>query len=89
MPQAIFDPQAARQAAAKLDRTAQDMMEQVLQVFAQFSDLGDHWRDRKYQRFAQALNAAVVEVRRYHDEVKRETEFLRRKAAIAEDYLSS
>ena len=89
MPQAIFDPQEARQCAAQLDRLAEDTMQQALHLFAQFSDLESHWRDRKYARFAKSLNEAMVAVRRYHDSVRQEADFLRRKAAAAQTYLDS
>lgn len=85
----IIDPSEARRFAGFLDERAKEMKELNRRVSVQVMEAGTNaWRDRRYEAFLRQFDEASSSLQRFLEHAETYADYLRRKAAPIERYLS-
>lgn len=87
MPQAIVDPGELRRFAQNLKRFNDELQQQLTVLHGQLSGLGQSWRDREHDKFAEEFEQTMMAVARFVESSNQHIPFLLRKAEKIEDYL--
>jgi len=87
MPKAIVDPRELRTFAAVLAETVGHLRGSKSQVSHGFSDLHQHWRDKKYSDFERTFKDTMGRLEVFLNSAELYTQYLRKKAEKAERYL--
>lgn len=87
MPQAIVDPSELRRFAQNLKRFAGDLQNQMAALHGQLNGLGQSWRDREAEKFAEEFEQTMVAIARFIEASNQHIPFLMRKADRVEEYL--
>ncbi len=87
MPQAIVDPSELRRFAHNLKRFTAELHDGLSGLHAQFTGLGDTWRDQEHKKFAEEFAQTVQVVARFVEAADQHVPFLLRKAERVEEYL--
>ena len=87
MAQAIVNPEELRRFAARLKQFNQDLLNQLSVMHGQLSGLGQSWRDREHDKFAEQFEETLQAVKRFADASNQHIPFLLRKAERIEEYL--
>ena len=87
MPQAIVDPSELRRFAQNLKRFNNDLQNQMAALHGQLSGLGQTWRDREADKFAEEFEQTMQAIGRFVEAANQHIPFLLRKAERVEEYL--
>lgn len=87
MPKAIVDPRELRMFAAVLAETVGHLRGSKRQVTHGFSDLHDHWQDKKYSEFDRLFADTMQRLEVFLNSSELYAQYLRKKAEKAEQYL--
>jgi len=87
MPQANIDPGELRRFAQNLKRFNDELMGQMTTLHGQLSGLGQSWRDKEHDKFAEEFEDTMKVVGRFIEAANQHVPFLLRKAQRAEEYL--
>jgi uncharacterized protein YukE len=87
MAQAIVDPDELLTFASDLFASAHRSRITCAVASAEFSRLGEVWRDDNHRTFADSFQASISRMQRFADDAEDYADFLRRKARLAEEYL--
>lgn len=87
MAQAIVDPSELRRFAMNLKRFNNDLQGQMAALHGQLSGLGQTWRDREADKFAEEFEQTMVAIARFIEASNEHIPFLMRKAERIEEYL--
>ena len=87
MSQAIADPAELRRFAQNLKRFSQEMNLQMSALRGQFNGLGQTWRDKEHEKFAEEFDRTVQAIAKFVDVTNQHIPFLLRKADRVEEYL--
>jgi uncharacterized protein YukE len=87
MPQAIVDPGELRRFAQNLKRFNDELQQQLTVLHGQLVGLGQSWRDREHDKFAEEFEQTMTVVARFVDSANQHIPFLLRKAERIEEYL--
>lgn len=87
MPQAIADPAEIRRFAHNLKQFSQELHNRLLVLHGQMVGLGDTWRDKEHEKFAQAFEQTMQVLARFIEAADQHIPFLVRKAERLEEYL--
>lgn len=87
MPNAIMDPENVRRFAEELNRFNTDTLARLGSLQARFASLGDTWKDKEHEKFAEEFQQVIKTFRRFIDISQQQAPFLMRKAQHIEDYL--
>lgn len=87
--QIIIDPHEARRFATFLDERAREMKELNRRVSVEVMEAGaGPWRDRRYDEFLRQFDEASTLLQAFLEHAEKYADYLRRKAAPMERYLS-
>ena len=87
MPQAIVDPQELRRFASNLKHFNEELEAQMGVIHGQLGNLGQTWRDREHEKFAEEFEQAMMAMKKFLEASQQHIPFLLRKAERIEDYL--
>jgi uncharacterized protein YukE len=87
MPQANVEPGELRRFATNLKRFNDDLMGQMTTLHGQLVGLGQSWRDKEHDKFAEEFEDTMKVVARFIEAANQHVPFLMRKAQRAEEYL--
>lgn len=87
MPQAIVDPGELRRFAMNLKRFNDELQNQMAALHGQLVGLGQTWRDRESEKFAEQFEETMRVVGRFVEASNQHIPFLVRKAERVEEYL--
>lgn len=87
MAQAIADPAELRRFAHNLKQFSQDLQTQTAAVRGQFNSLGQTWRDKEHEKFAEEFDRTMQAIARFIEVNQQHIPFLLRKADRIEEYL--
>lgn len=87
MPQAIVDPSELRRFGQHLKQFNNELQNQMAALHGQLVGLGQTWRDREHEKFAEEFEQTMVAIARYIDNSNQYIPFLMRKAERIEEYL--
>jgi len=87
MPQAIVDPGELRRFAVNLKQFNAELLNQMTVLHGQMSGLGQSWRDREHDKFAEEFEQTLQVVKRFVEATNQHVPFLMRKAERVEEYL--
>ncbi|HEY1602801.1 MAG TPA: WXG100 family type VII secretion target [Pirellulales bacterium] len=87
MSQAIVDPEQLRRFATNLKRFNGELQGQLQSLHGQLKNLGQSWRDKEHQKFAEEFDQTMVAVAKFVEAVDEHVPFLLRKADRVEEYL--
>ncbi len=87
MSQAIVDPGDLRRFAAQLRRFNDEMLNQMTALHGQFAGLGQTWRDKEHEKFAEQFEQTIQVFKRFVETSNQHVPFLLRKADRVEEYL--
>jgi uncharacterized protein YukE len=85
--QAIVNPDELRQFAANLATFNSILDDASSTLTAQFSELGETWRDREHIKFTQEFAQTMTAIKRFREASDEHIPFLIRKAEAADEYL--
>jgi uncharacterized protein YukE len=88
MSQAVVDPAELRRFAANLKRFCAELQAALGGLHAQYTALGDTWRDQEYEKFKQEFEVALQGHERLTEVSAEFIPFLLRKAERIEEYLN-
>jgi len=88
MAQIIATPKDMRIFAQDLERLSAELKDKQRRMEDELQRLGVSWQDDRYRRFSRAVTTASVQFVAFHNRAKSFVEFLGRKAAAGERYLS-
>lgn len=81
-----FSVAAARDFATHLEHFGDDLSQETARLKAGLARLGETFRGREYDRFAEELSTATSALRRFTDEADEYARELRRKASVIETF---
>jgi len=87
MAQAIVDPAELRRFAMNLKRFNNELQNQMGSLHSQMLALGQSWRDKEHEKFAEEFEATLKVVARFVEASNQHIPFLTRKAERVEEYL--
>lgn len=87
MGQANVDPQELRRFANNLRVFNTDLSESLSALHGQLLGLGQSWRDREHDKFAEEFESTMQVLTRFIEVSEEHVPFLIRKADRAEEYL--
>ena len=87
MPQAIVDPGELRRFAHNLKQFNEALREQMGSLHGQLVGLGQSWRDREHDKFAEEFEQTMLAIGRFVEASNQHIPFLLRKAERVEEYL--
>ncbi|HCF95831.1 MAG: WXG100 family type VII secretion target [Verrucomicrobiota bacterium] len=87
MAKAIMDPEDVRNFANELGRIHDELQQNLTNLQAKFSALGETWEDQEHEKFAEEFRAGVKGLKRFLEFAGKQVPFLLRKAQRIEDYL--
>jgi uncharacterized protein YukE len=87
MPQAIVDPGEVRRFAHNLKVFNEALREQMGSLHGQLMGLGQTWRDREHDKFAEEFEQTMMAISRFVEASNQHIPFLLRKAERVEEYL--
>ena len=87
MSQAIVDPQEVRRFASNLKHFNEDLEQKMGVLHGQLMNLGQSWRDREHEKFAEEFEQTMQVVGRFLAIANQHVPFLVRKAERIEEYL--
>ena len=87
MPQAIVDPGELRRFAVNLKQFNSELLNQMTVLHGQMMGLGQSWRDREHDKFAEEFEQTLQVVKRFVEATNQHVPFLMRKAERVEEYL--
>jgi uncharacterized protein YukE len=87
MPQAIVDPSEVRRFAHNLKTFNEALREQMGTLHGQLVGLGQTWRDREHDKFAEEFEQTMLAIGRFVEASNQHIPFLLRKAERVEEYL--
>lgn len=87
MSQAIVNPAELRRFAANLKRFNEELTSQATVISGQLGNLGQTWRDREHDKFAEEFETTMLAIRRFLEVSNQHIPFLLRKAERIEEYL--
>lgn len=87
MSQANVDPGELRRFAQNLKLFNTELQEQLVALHGQLMGLGQSWRDREHDKFAEEFEQTMQVLTRFIEVTDEHVPFLLRKADRAEDYL--
>lgn len=87
MAQANVDPDDLRRFANNLRQFNTDLSESLSALHSQLLGLGQSWRDREHDKFAEEFESTMQVLSRFIEVAEEHVPFLMRKADRAEEYL--
>ena len=87
MSQAIVDPGELRRFAFNLKQFNNELLNQMTVLHGQMMGLGQSWRDREHDKFAEEFEQTLQVVKRFVEATNQHVPFLMRKADRVEEYL--
>jgi uncharacterized protein YukE len=87
MPQAIVDPSELRRFAQHLKAFNNELQNQMAALHGQLVGLGQSWRDKEHDKFAEEFEQTMIAINRFIDASNQHIPFLMRKAERVEEYL--
>ncbi len=87
MSQAIVDPSELRRFAQQLKQFNNDLQQQMGALSGQLNGLGQSWRDKEHEKFAEEFQQTMVAIARFVEASNQHIPFLMRKAQRVEEYL--
>lgn len=87
MPQAIADPSELRRFASNLKHFNTELETQIGVLHGQLVGLGQTWRDREHEKFAEEFEQTMQAIARFLSVSNQHIPFLMRKAERIEEYL--
>lgn len=87
MSQAIVDPNEVRRFAQNLKRFNGELQAQMSMLHGQLTTLGQSWRDKEQQKFADEFAQTMQSIGRFIEASEQHVPFLLRKADRIEEYL--
>ena len=87
MAQAIMDPEEVRRFAEELKKFNADLQTRMTSLQARFAALGDSWKDREHDKFAEDFRDTMKAMKKFIEASNRHGPFLMRKAQRIEEYL--
>ena len=87
MSQAIVDPGEVRRFAQNLKRFNSELQSQMSMLHGQLTALGQTWRDKEQQKFADEFAQTMQSIGRFIEASEQHVPFLLRKADRIEEYL--
>lgn len=87
MPQAIADPAEMRRFAQALKAFGQELQTRMGGLRGQFHGLGQTWRDKEHEKFAEEFETTMQAIARFVEVSNQHIPFLMRKADRIEEYL--
>ncbi len=87
MSQAIVDPSELRRFAQHLKQFNNDLQQQMGALHGQLNGLGQSWRDKEHEKFAEEFQQTMVAIARFVEASNQHIPFLMRKAQRVEEYL--
>lgn len=87
MAQAIVDPGELRRFAVNLKQFNNELLNQMTVLHGQMMGLGQSWRDREHDKFAEEFEQTLQVVKRFVEATNQHVPFLMRKADRVEEYL--
>lgn len=87
MAKAVADPEDIRRFAQLLKRFSVGLSQQMAQVNAQMTGLGQTWRDQEHAKFVNEFEQTMRQIARFNEAVEEQVPFLLRKADRLEEYL--
>ncbi len=88
MPQAVADPAEIRRFAQTLKAFSNDLEARMGGLHGQLLGLGQTWRDREHQKFAEEFAETLKAIHKFVDSSNRHIPFLLKKADHLEEYLN-
>ena len=88
MAQAIGSPEELEKFARDLKQFTGQLAENMNRLQAQFTQLGDTWRDQEQQRYAQEFAQTMRVLQQFSRSSDQQIPFLLRKAQRLREYLS-
>jgi uncharacterized protein YukE len=88
MPQAVADPDEIERFAKSLKQFDSDLSGRMRHLKAQFSQLGETWRDQEHARFAQEFQQTMTVLERFIRDAEDHIPLLSRKAQKIREYLN-
>jgi WXG100 family type VII secretion target len=87
MSQAIVDPSELRRFAQHLKQFNNELHNQMSALHGQLQGLGQTWRDKEHDKFAEEFEQTMVAIARFIEASNQHIPFLMRKAERIEEYL--
>ena len=87
MAQAVVNPDDLRRFAGNLRQFNNELLNQLTVIHGQFAGLGQTWRDKEHQKFAEELESTLTVLKRFVEATNQHVPFLMRKAERIEEYL--
>jgi uncharacterized protein YukE len=87
MPHAIVDPEELRRFAQNLKQFNNELQNRMLVLHGQLVGLGNTWRDKEHEKFAQEFDQTMIVIKRFIEAANQHIPFLVRKAERVEEYL--
>ena len=87
MAQANVDPDELRRFANNLRQFNTELSESLSSLHSQLLGLGQSWRDREHDKFAEEFESTMTVLTRFIEVADEHVPFLMRKADRAEEYL--
>jgi uncharacterized protein YukE len=87
MPHAIVDPEELRHFAHNLKQFNNDLHNRMSVLHGQLVALGNTWRDKEHEKFAQEFEQTLQVVKRFMEAANLHIPFLLRKAERVDEYL--
>ncbi len=87
MAQAVVNPDDLRRFAGNLRQFNNELLNQLTVIHGQFGGLGQTWRDKEHQKFAEELESTLTVLKRFVEATNQHVPFLMRKAERIEEYL--
>jgi uncharacterized protein YukE len=88
MPQAVADPGEIRRFAQTLKAFNNDLQARMGGLHGQLLGLGQTWRDREHQKFAEEFAETLKAIHKFVDASNQHIPFLLKKADHLEEYLN-
>ena len=87
MAQAVVDPAEMRRFAQNLKHFGDELSTQMGSLRGQFQGLGQTWRDKEHEKFAEEFDHTMQAIGRFLEVTNQHIPFLMRKADRIEEYL--
>jgi uncharacterized protein YukE len=87
MAHAIVDPEELRRFAHNLRQFNNEVHNRMLIVHGQLIGLGNTWRDKEHEKFAEEFEQTLQVMKRFVEATDQYIPFLLRKAQRVDDYL--
>ena len=88
MPQAIASPEELERFARELKQFNADLQNSMSRLNAQFTRLGETWRDQEQQKFAREFEETMRVLQHFKQSSEKQIPFLLRKAQRLREYLN-